>query len=317
MEKQINLTCKRAERKYELVDWNEFIYVKGYEVYNGDTPVCFISKDDTIDNWGATTFDDYENCEGLIWGDTKKELLANIERLLRQGTLYLTQDEREAKRKAEREQDERNHNAIVEYRKAKAELEAKEVEETITYSQFVSELAKAENDSNDYAKEVAELEAKEVAEELTQSQLEAINHVWKSFDKYQENNQEVISLENTWVEDDEVDELEAKEVAEWGWKEHIENWKRAEVAEAELKAKEDEVKEAKSDEACKLFNELDDDGLVDTKHYDEALCQKQNIQHYWDWDLTVEDIETVIEYFKNLKQLIKLERKVNKLAIYG
>ena len=152
---------------------------------------------------------------------------------------------------------------------------------------------------------------------LTQSQLEAINHVWKSFDKYQENNQEVISLENTWVEDDEVDELEAKEVAEWGWKEHIENWKRAEVAEAELKAKEDEVKEAKSDEACKLFNELDDDGLVDTKHYDEALCQKQNIQHYWDWDLTVEDIETVIEYFKNLKQLIKLERKVNKLAIYG
>lgn len=78
MEKQINLTCKRAERKYELVDWNEFIYVKGYEVYNGDTPVCFISKDDTIENWGATTFDDYENCEGLIWGDTKKELLANI-----------------------------------------------------------------------------------------------------------------------------------------------------------------------------------------------------------------------------------------------
>tara|TARA_R110000851_G_scaffold115405_1_gene241262 strand:+ start:209 stop:634 length:426 start_codon:yes stop_codon:yes gene_type:complete len=37
---------------------------------------------------------------------------------------------------------------------------------------------------------------------LTQSQLEAINHVWKSFDKYQENNQEIISLENTWTEED-------------------------------------------------------------------------------------------------------------------
>ena len=40
-------------------------------------------------------------------------------------------------------------------------------------------------------------------EKLTQSQLEAINSVWKSFDKYQENNQEVISLENTWVEEEE------------------------------------------------------------------------------------------------------------------
>lgn len=255
MEKQINLTCKRAERKVDWADYNEFIYVKGYEVYNGDKPVCFISKDDDLGEWNANSFDDYENCEGLCGGLTKKELLKNIERLLRQGTLYLTWDERKAKRKAEKEQDERNHNAIVEYRKEKAEKEAKEV-----------------------------------SEELTQSQLEAINHVWKSFDKYQENNQEVISLENTWVEDDEVDELEASE---------------------------DEVKEAKSDEACKLFRELDDDGLVDTKHYDEALCQKQNVQYHWDEDLTVEDVETVIEYFKNLKQLIALERKVNKLAIYG
>jgi hypothetical protein len=258
MENLIKLTCKRAERKYELVDWNEFIYVKGYEVYNGDTPVCFISKDDTIENWGATTFDDYENCEGLIWGDTKKELLANIRRLLREGTLYLTQDERKAKRKAEREQDERNHNAIVEYRKEKAEKEEKEV-----------------------------------SEKLTQSQLEAINHVWKSFDKYQENNQEVISLENTWVEDDEV---------------------------AELEASEDEVKEAKSNKAWKLFNDLNDDGLASTKHYAEALCQIENVQYYRDIrdeDFTVEDVDTVIEYFKNLKQLIALERKVNKLAIYG
>jgi hypothetical protein len=39
MEKQINLTCKRSERKYELVDWNEVITVKGYEVYNGDKPI--------------------------------------------------------------------------------------------------------------------------------------------------------------------------------------------------------------------------------------------------------------------------------------
>ena len=262
MENLIKLTCKRAERKYELVDWNEFIYVKGYEVYNGDTPVCFISKCDTTGEWNANSFDDYENCEGLTGGLTKNEVLENIERLLREGTLYLAWDERRSK--------------IIENINAK-------------------------------------------------------------MDSY-EATQEVISLENTWVEEDEVAELEAKEVEEKRnaeleqvavgidkmateaaevWKEHIENWKRAEVAEAELKAKEDEVKEAKSDEACKLFNELDDDGLVDTKHYDEALCQKQNIQHYWEWDLTVEDIETVIEYFKNLKQLIALERKVNKLAIYG
>jgi len=252
MENLIKLTCKRAERKYELVDWNEFIYVKGYEVYNGDTPVCFISKDDSLGEWDANSFDDYENCEGLCGGLTKKEVLENIERLLRKGTLYLTWDERKAKRNAELEQDERNHNAIVEYRKEKAELEAKEV-----------------------------------SEKLTQSQLEAINHVWKSFDKYQENNQEVISLENTWVEDNEVAELEVSE------------------------------KETKSHEVWKLFNELDDDGLVNTIHYDEALCQKQNVQYHWDEDLSVSDIETVIEYFKNLKQLIKLERKVNKLAIYG
>lgn len=251
MEKQINLTCKRAERKYELVDWNEFIYVKGYEVYNGDTPVCFISKCDTIENWGATTFDDYENCEGLIWGDTKKELLANIRRLLREGTLYLTQDERKAKRKAEREQDERNHNAIVEYRKEKAELEAKEVEE----------------------KRNAELE--QVAVGIDKMATEAAE-VWKDY-------------------------TEAKEVAE-------------------LEASEDEVKEAKSNKAWKLFNDLNDDGLASTKHYAEALCQIENVQYYRDIrdeDFTVEDVETVIQYFKNLKQLIALERKVNKLAIYG
>lgn len=86
---------------------------------------------------------------------------------------------------------------------------------------------------------------------------------------------------------------------------------------AELEASEDEVKEAKSDEACKLFNELDDDGLVNTIHYDEALCQKQNVQYHWDDDVSIGDIDTVIEYFKTLKQLIKLERKVSKLAIYG
>ena len=251
MENLIKLTCKRAERKYELVDWNEFIYVKGYEVYNGDEPVCFISKCDTIGEWNANSFDDYENCEGLTGGITKREVLENIERLLREGTLYLSWDERRSK---------------------------------------------------------------------------IIENINTKMDIY-ESTQEVISLENTWVEDDEVAELEAKEVAVGidkmateaakMWKEHIENWKRAEVAEAELEAKENEVKEAKSDEACKLFNELDDDGLASTKHYDEALCQKQNVQYHWDEDLNVEDIETVIEYFKNLKQLIKLERKVNKLAIYG
>ena len=177
MENLIKLTCKRAERKYELVDWNEFIYVKGYEVYNGDKPICFISKCDSLGEWTANSFYKFENCEGLTGGLTKKEVLENIERLLREGTFYLTWNER---------------NYI--------------------------------NDSK---------------------------------------------------------------------------------------------KETKSHEVWKLFNELDDDGLVDTKHYDEALCQKQNVQYHWDEDLNVEDIETVIEYFKNLKQLIKLERKVNKLAIYG
>jgi len=190
MENLIKLTCKRSERTIELVDWNEVITVKGYEVYNGDKPICFISKCDSLGEWTANSFYKFENCEGLTGGLTKKEVLENIERLLREGTFYLTWNER---------------NYI--------------------------------NDSKDYAKEVAELEVSE--------------------------------------------------------------------------------KETKSHEVWKLFNELDDDGLVDTKHYDEALCQKQNVQYHWDEDLTVEDIETVIEYFKNLKQLIKLERKVNKLAIFG
>jgi hypothetical protein len=230
MENLIKLTCKRSERTIGLIDWNEVITVNGYEVYNGDKPICFISKCDSLGEWNANSFYKFENCEGLTGGLTKKEVLENIERLLLKGTLYLNWDER---------------------------------------------------------KEVAELEAKEVSEKLTQSQLEAINHVWKSFEKYKENNQEVISLENTWVEDDEVAELEVS------------------------------AKETKSDEALKLFRELDDDGLVDTKHYDEALCQKQNVQYHWDEDLSIGDIDTVIEYFKNLKQLIALERKVNKLAIYG
>jgi hypothetical protein len=197
MEKQINLTCKRSERTIEYLSFGEprtFVQ-KGYEVYNSNKPICFISKDDSIGEWNANSFYKFENCEGLAGGKTKKEVLENIERLLREGTFYLTWNER---------------NYI--------------------------------NDSKNYAKEVTELE---------------------------------------------VTGLEVSE------------------------------KETKSDEVWKLFNELDDDGLVYTKHYDEALCQKQNVQYHWDEDLTVEDIETVIEYFKTLKQLIKLERKVNKLAIFG
>ncbi len=195
MEKQINLTCKRSERTIEYLSFDKprtFVQ-KGYEVYNSNKPICFISKDDTLGEWTANSFYKFENCEGLTSGLTMKEVLENIERLLREGTFYLTWNER---------------NYI--------------------------------NDSKDYAKEVAELEVWEVSE-----------------------------------------------------------------------------KETKSHEVWKLFNELDDDGLVDTKHYDEALCQKQNVQYHWDEDLSIEDIETVIEYFKNLKQLIKLERKVNKLAIFG
>ena len=182
MENLIKLTCKRAERTIVYLSFGEprtFVQ-KGYEVYNSNKPICFISKDDTLGEWTANSFYKFENCEGLTGGLTKKEVLENIERLLREGTLYLNWDERE---------------------------------------------------------EVAELEVSE--------------------------------------------------------------------------------KETKSDEVWKLFNELDDDGLVCTKHYDEALCQKQNVQYHWDEDLNVEDIETVIEYFKNLKQLIALERKVNKLAIFG
>jgi hypothetical protein len=186
MENSINLTCKRSEREFklEIVEdahfYSEVITVKGYEVYNGDKPICFISKDDSLGEWTANSFYKFENCEGLAGGLTKKEVLENIEQLLLKGTFYLTWDER---------------------------------------------------------KEVAELEVSE--------------------------------------------------------------------------------KETKSHEVWKLFNELDDDGLVYTNHYDEALCQKQNVQYHWDDDLSVEDIKTVIEYFKNLKQLIKLERKVNKLAIFG
>ena len=233
MENLIKLTCKRAERKYELVDWNEVITVKGYEVYNGDKPVCFISKCDTLGEWNANSFDDYENCEGLTGGLTKKEVLANIERLLREGTLYLTWNER---------------NYI--------------------------------NDSNDYAKEVAELEAKEV-EEKRNAELEKVA---VGIDKM------ATKAAKVWKE-----YTEANEVAEW----------------------EVDEKEIKSHEVWKLFNELDDDGLSYTKHYDEALCQKQNVQYHWDEEISVSDIETVIEYFKNLKQLIALERKVNKLVVFG
>ena len=182
MEKQINLTCKRSERTIEYLSFGEprtFVQ-KGYEVYNSNKPICFISKDDTLGEWTANSFYKFENCEGLAGGQTKKEVLENIEQLLLKGTLYLNWDERE---------------------------------------------------------EVAELEVSE--------------------------------------------------------------------------------KETKSHEVWKIFNELDDDGLVYTKHYDEALCQKQNVQYHWDDDVSIGDIETVIEYFKTLKQLIKLERKVNKLAIYG
>ena len=179
MENLIKLTCKRSERTIEYLSFGEprtFVQ-KGYEVYNGDKPICFISKCDSLGEWTANSFYKFENCEGLTGGLTKKEVLENIERLLREGTFYLTWNER---------------NYI--------------------------------NDSK---------------------------------------------------------------------------------------------KETKSHEVWKLFNELDDDGLVYTKHYDEALCQKQNVQYHWDEDLSVEDIDTVIEYFKTLKQLIKLERKVNKLAIFG
>ena len=206
MENLIKLTCKRAERTIEYLSFGEprtFVQ-KGYEVYNGDEPVCFISKCDSLGEWNANSFDDYQNCEGLTGGLTKKEVLENIERCLRQGTLYLTWDERKAKRNAELEK------------------------VAVGIDKMATEAAK----------------------------------VWKEY-------------------------TEANE------------------------------KETKSHEVWKLFNELDDDGLVCTKHYDEALCQKQNVQYHWDEDLTVEDIETVIEYFKNLKQLIALERKVNKLAIYG
>ena len=104
-----------------------------------------------------------------------------------------------------------------------------------------------------------------------------------------------------WDERKEVAELEALEAINQTWS------GECEVSE----------KETKSDEVWKLFRELDDDGLVYTEHYDEALCQKQNVQYHWDEMLYVEEIDTVIEYFKTLKQLIKLERKVSKLAIYG
>ena len=57
MENSINLTCKRAEREFklEIVEdahfYSEVITIKGYEVYDGDTPVCFISKDDSLGEW--------------------------------------------------------------------------------------------------------------------------------------------------------------------------------------------------------------------------------------------------------------------------
>jgi hypothetical protein len=96
MENSINLTCKRAERPIEYLSFGEprtFVQ-KGYEVYNGDKPICFISKDDSLGEWTANSFYKFENCEGLAGGLTKKEVLENIEQLLLKGTFYLTWDER-------------------------------------------------------------------------------------------------------------------------------------------------------------------------------------------------------------------------------
>lgn len=76
-------------------------------------------------------------------------------------------------------------------------------------------------------------------------------------------------------------------------------------------------KYAKCEEAIELFYELDDDGLVDTSHYDTALCQVDNVRHHWDDELAIGDVENVIEYFKTLKQIIKLERKAKKLVVFG
>ena len=85
MENLIKLTCKRSERTIEYLSFGEprtFVQ-KGYEVYNSNKPICFISKCDSLGEWTANSFYKFENCEGLTGGLTKKEVLENIERLLR------------------------------------------------------------------------------------------------------------------------------------------------------------------------------------------------------------------------------------------
>ncbi len=288
MEKQINLTCKRAERTFELVEWDETLIVKGYEVYNGDEPVCFISKCDTLENWEATTFDNYQNCEGLVSGDTKREVLENIDRLLREGTLYLTWDDRKAKRnaelearkrRAEKEQDERNYNAIVEWRKAKAEKEA----------------------IGDY---VAELEAKEAKEakalvKRSGFTVEKDNGLEGQL-KWEIRHEDYDLLDFLCENIDQLWATKQEAVEQLGFFLQSEAYQ----------------KYVKCGEACELFYELDDNGLVDTSHYDTALCQKDAMFH-WNDELGIGDVENVVEYFKTLKQIIKLERKAEKLVVFG
>jgi hypothetical protein len=83
------INCKRVTRTRTVN--GELLEFKGYNVFNGNEIVCFIDKCETLQDWSAWNV----NMEGeaLAGGQTKKELLETIERLLKEGTLYMSTDE--------------------------------------------------------------------------------------------------------------------------------------------------------------------------------------------------------------------------------
>tara|TARA_R110001632_G_scaffold70752_1_gene164632 strand:- start:15051 stop:15593 length:543 start_codon:yes stop_codon:yes gene_type:complete len=94
------LICKRALRTHHIgiEKWGTFTE-KGYNVFEGEKFICFISKCEDLQEWKGSVSVDSEFC---AYGDTKKEILNNIEWRIQTGIWGLNYKEIEEKRRAER-----------------------------------------------------------------------------------------------------------------------------------------------------------------------------------------------------------------------
>lgn len=164
------------------------------------------------------------------------------------------------------EQEQRNYDAIVEWRKAKKAKEAKEAKALVKRSGFTVE---KDNDLEGQLKW-----------EIRHEDYDLLDLLCENTDQLWATKQEAIEQLGFFLQSEAYQ------------------------------------KYVKCEEACELFYELDDNGLVDTSHYDTALCQKDAMFH-WNDELGIGDVANVIEYFKTLKQIIKLERKAEKLVVFG